>query len=81
MFVKHLKLFAPLALLLLSACAVRQAQTYDSYGNPAYSLTCDIAERQECIKQAYKTCPHGYYLVDEDDSGFAFNSILIRCKD
>jgi len=68
------------AILLLTACAVRQSQTYDNYGNVAYSITCDVAERQSCLEQANKTCSHGYYLIDEDDSGYLFNSILIRCK-
>lgn len=68
------------ALLLASSCAPRVAQTYDSYGNQAYSLTCNLTEKSMCVDEANKMCPHGYYLIDEDDSGFAFASILIRCK-
>lgn len=69
-----------LSVVLLASCTARETQTHDSYGNPAYSLTCNIAEKKLCLDQANQTCPHGYYLVDEDDSGFAFTSILIRCK-
>lgn len=78
--IKRLKWLSVIAALFLTACAARQAQTYDTYGNVAYSITCNVAERQLCLDQANRTCPHGYYLVNEDDSGTLFNSILIRCK-
>ena len=72
--------YIALAVLLLTACTARQTQTYDAYGNEAYSITCNIAERVLCLEQAQKTCPRGYHLIDQDDSGYLFNSILIRCK-
>jgi len=76
-----MKIFACLlSVLLLASCTARETQTYDIYGNQSYSLTCNLTEKQLCIDEAYKTCPKGYYLIDEDDSGYIFKSILIRCK-
>jgi hypothetical protein len=78
--IKMKKFACLITILLLAGCAVKQAQTYDFYGNQAYSLTCNTANKQACVDQANKTCPHGYYLVDEDDTGLLFKSILIRCR-
>jgi hypothetical protein len=67
--------------LVLAGCAARQTPTFDNYGNQAYLISCPRVTRQACIDQAYKTCAHGYYLVDEDDkSSVIFNSITVRCK-
>ena len=66
--------------LLLAGCAARQMQTYDIYGNQAYLIKCFSGTKQMCVDQANKTCPHGYYLVDEDDTSFFFKSITVRCK-
>jgi hypothetical protein len=51
------------------------------YGNEAYLIKCSAATKQMCVDQANKTCPHGYYLVDEDDtSSLIFASLTVRCK-
>ena len=77
---KRLNRIALMSVLLLTGCAAKQTPAQDTYGNAAYSITCPVARRQMCIDQAYQTCPNGYHLVDQDDKGFLFNSILVRCK-
>jgi len=77
-----MKIFTPLiTVLLLTSCAARQNQTYDIYGNQAYHIQCSTGAKVMCVDQANKTCPKGYYLVDEDDtSSILFNSLTVRCK-
>jgi hypothetical protein len=74
------KLACLIIALVLAGCAARQTPTFDNYGNQSYLISCTRATRQSCIDQAYKTCPHGYYLVDEDDTSYVVNSITVRCK-